>query len=197
MQEVGVHHGRHPGAGLTGPPQILDVVAPDEEIGAYRADAFHQFAGHQHPVEGNDHVGDDSVDLGILEIIEGAQHRGGTRQPDRETEFVGTLFGQHRRSPEIELAAVGQQLIEALGGRQTVIVHHPGQLGAGVVGPLQSGVESAGPARVDRQRPILHARLGCAELGEPFAGAIGGSIVDHQDGVECAQGAQPGEQPLQ
>ncbi len=127
MMEVGVHYGGHPRASIPSPPQVLDVIAPDEELGAHRSDAFDQLTGHQHPVERDHHVGDGAVDGDPFEFGQRPGHGSGARQSDREAQFSRSLLGEHRWPPEIELAAVIQQLVETLRRRQAVVVHQPGK----------------------------------------------------------------------
>ncbi len=148
MQEVRINDGRYPGTGLASPPEVFDIVTPDEELGANGTDSLNQFAGDQHPVERDDNVGDDAVALRLLQIIKGAQHVGGAWPADREAEFVGALLSQDRRAPEVESALVGQQLVEALRRRQSVIVHQPGKLGSEIVRPLKTSLETPGTAGI-------------------------------------------------
>ncbi len=191
VPEVRADDGGDPGPGALGAPQVLDVVAPDEELRARQPDPVDQVAGDQHAVERDHHPGDQPGDGRGLDLRHPVHHAGASGQPDREAEPSGVLLGEHGRAPEVEVLALEQDR-EAVAVGDAVVVHQPGQVGTALHRPAQALVEPPGAAAVLGQRAV-HDALG----GQPLPGAVGGGVVDHQDLVDLGHLAQPGDQALQ
>ena len=95
------HHRRDAPAGLAGPPEVLDVVAPDEELLAGQPDPLDQLAGDEHAVERDHHVGDHPVAGGRLDLGHPVHDGARPGQPDREAQPRRVVLGEHRRAPEV------------------------------------------------------------------------------------------------
>ena len=93
-----------------GPPEVLDVVAPDEELLARQADPLDELAGDQHAVEGDDDVRDQrrraaaASTSAIRCTTRGAARAAGSGS----TAGPGRASATTSRPPEVEVV-VGEQ----------------------------------------------------------------------------------------
>ena len=100
--EAAGDHGPDAGPGATGAPEVLHVVAPDEELLTRGPDPLHQLAGDQDAVEGDDHVGQHhGLPRGRLDVGDAMDHPRGARQPDGEAQPLRVGVRDDRGAPEV------------------------------------------------------------------------------------------------
>ena len=161
------------------------VVAPDEELRARQADLLDQGAGEQHAVERDHDVADHAAGRRRADVAHRMDHAGAAREPDREDEALGLGLVDDHRAPEVEVALVPEQRLQAAGLGQAVVVHQPDQVGAALDGPAQALVEATRAPRVRRQVPRVQVRGGGLGRPQPLPRAVGGGVVDDEDLVEA------------
>ena len=146
-----------PGTGPPGAPEVLHVVAPDEELLARQPDPLHQLAGDQHAVERDHDVLEAAPRRPPLDVGEACTTRAVAGEPDREAEPVRVVLGDHGRAEEVVRRRGAGAGSQAVRGWDPVVVHQPDQVGAALERRCDPGVEPAGAAGVlgraeDRQR---------------------------------------------
>ncbi len=172
MQEGRIDHRGHAGTGSPSPPEVLNIVTPDEELFADEADALNEFSIEEYAVERDDDIVDQPFDgcrADLAHLVDDLRAAG---EPDGEAQSRGVLLGQHRRAPEVELPVVRHQSLEAIRRRDPVVVHQPDQIGVAGHRPLKTGVETAGASRVRHERAVLNDRRRWADQDRRATPAI-------------------------
>ena len=187
VEEVAVHDRGDPGTGAAGPPEVLDVVAPDEELLAGQPDPLDEVPGESTPLNG----------MTTSSSTPSTAARSTSARSCTTRAVPGSRIGKHSRSrvalgddggaEEVVALGVRQQGLEAVRRGLAVVVHEPEQVGAVLHGTRQPRLEAACAAGVRSSRTTVE---GDAELvGEPLqhrGGVVGGGVVDHDDVVRAA-----------